>query len=654
MSPQAPRATSPLRLPEVVLAQDWPVEKTFIHFNEFSPAMLPSKSTPAARFKGRIGADDADEQLEAAPPKVHEAAAPPPERGAAASSGEESDEACGEKVGRRISCVSNPGGRSVASSYRLEGLSPHHEGAGGLGDFVPRVFADTHRRHTFFHSEEEQIVATVPADDMAPLGRGRLPTIDSLASDSQSQSQPQSQSRGNSISGLRTHTSSGSLLPDAHLHDAQSPRGGLPVSMSEAVPEPSSPPPGLMMRPIPLGAHSMQEVAEPKWQTYGCTEVLHESAHFRPPMLLSPQRRCLSSVDTEMPPTPGSVLKTSSSVPHTPGSALNSAVLYTSSTPRTPASVLKATSSCASHTMSVASTRGAPSVRSMRSVRFEEEVQRDERAPAIQPAKSICRQGRAPSGELPTPMAVPEKNTFIHFGAGEASPAVAKIRTTPVAPMPRLEAQEPLPQVEVSQRRSPMVVPQKNTFIHFDSAQGSPAVAKIKTSPEVSLWGFAPDHADDGGASPAGSLSSRSSWHSADGPGFAHPAAESDTDDVEILAWKGLGLDRCLFLPQQERGAGEDPLRLSRLLACRKAGLKNLGAQLHVRGRCVPCLMQCRWTAGRCQEPCRFGLLCNRCHEPHAEEELQRVQVQMRRLRKHSGTIPRCGRGGGSGGARFG
>mmetsp|Transcript_25610 Transcript_25610/g.55660 ORF Transcript_25610/g.55660 Transcript_25610/m.55660 type:complete len:304 (-) Transcript_25610:266-1177(-) len=67
------------------------------------------------------------------------------------------------------------------------------------------------------------------------------------------------------------------------------------------------------------------------------------------------------------------------------------------------------------------------------------------------------------------------------------------------------------------------------------------------------------------------------------------------------------------------------------------AVLSSLGAEGHRTGRCIPCLMQVRWQAGRCPEPCRFGADCGRCHELHTEEELQRIQAKMRREKKRHG-----------------
>lgn len=190
---------------------------------------------------------------------------------------------------------------------------------------------------------------------------------------------------------------------------------------------------------------------------------------------------------------------------------------------------------------------------------------------------------------------------------------------------------------------APVTVQQKYGFVHFDeggSTPSGPGVRAIRTGPAAVLGGRAgsdesseyEDEEDDG----TGSSSSDASWHSSAGS-----AAGVEDLEAEVVIWRGDGLERDQFVPQDEM-EGQDSMRLTCLLNCRTAEgkLANLGARVHTEGRCVPCLMQCRYTAGRCKEPCRFGLLCNRCHENHSEEELQKIQAQMRRLRKHKGSRP--------------
>lgn len=181
---------------------------------------------------------------------------------------------------------------------------------------------------------------------------------------------------------------------------------------------------------------------------------------------------------------------------------------------------------------------------------------------------------------------------------------------------------------------TPVNVQQKYGFVHFDEGCQTPGVMKTRTMPaQVRRAGLGDSDDSSGSEYETDSASSDGSWHSADS------AAGTDFLVCEpCVIWKGEGLDRNAFLPQEEMD-GQDRMRLSSLLACKLPDGRqaNLGARVHALGRCVPCLMQCRFTSGRCKEPCRFGLLCNRCHEPHSEEELQKIQAQMRRLRKHKG-----------------
>jgi len=83
--------------------------------------------------------------------------------------------------------------------------------------------------------------------------------------------------------------------------------------------------------------------------------------------------------------------------------------------------------------------------------------------------------------------------------------------------------------------------------------------------------------------------------------------------------------------------AGEVAPQPSEVAACQRAGTASLGSEGHCAGQCIPCLMQVRWQAGKCVEPCKFGALCGRCHEAHTEEELQKIQARMRKQKKKHG-----------------
>jgi len=189
------------------------------------------------------------------------------------------------------------------------------------------------------------------------------------------------------------------------------------------------------------------------------------------------------------------------------------------------------------------------------------------------------------------------------------------------------------------------VMPRKNTFIHFDADDKSPAVAKIRTSPEASLlWGGG---GGGGAAAPPPPQPPRCS-HPAPAESYesspCSSACSDQDDDVTFVLGKRGAMDRW-SIPTEESWGGQSAVRLSSVLAQKRAGHASAGSELHAWGRCLPCLMQCRYASGRCTEPCKFGHLCNRCHEDHGEDELQHIQCQMRRQRRRSG-------GGGRGGHR--
>lgn len=131
-------------------------------------------------------------------------------------------------------------------------------------------------------------------------------------------------------------------------------------------------------------------------------------------------------------------------------------------------------------------------------------------------------------------------------------------------------------------------------------------------------------------ASPLSTASS-GSWCSADSP----LSDVGDADDVDAICYltRGDALDRrCVQAPAEL--AGEGQLALSSVLWCARAGLPSLGARTCARGCCVPCLMQTKYFSGKALEPCKFGVLCNRCHVRHSQEAMQAVQKQMRAMRK--------------------
>jgi len=149
---------------------------------------------------------------------------------------------------------------------------------------------------------------------------------------------------------------------------------------------------------------------------------------------------------------------------------------------------------------------------------------------------------------------------------------------------------------------SPVKIEVKNTFVHFEESS-TPAGPPVSSAPGTSIFLAAPTPAE----------SSQS---------CAVPATTS-------VAQGPASIIGC--------GAAEDAVQLGEVAACQQAGTASLGSEGHCAGQCIPCLMQVRWQAGKCVEPCRFGALCGRCHEAHTEEELQKIQARMRKQKKKHG-----------------
>mmetsp|Transcript_3837 Transcript_3837/g.8993 ORF Transcript_3837/g.8993 Transcript_3837/m.8993 type:complete len:220 (-) Transcript_3837:345-1004(-) len=111
-------------------------------------------------------------------------------------------------------------------------------------------------------------------------------------------------------------------------------------------------------------------------------------------------------------------------------------------------------------------------------------------------------------------------------------------------------------------------------------------------------------------------------------------AGSSDHDSEREQQAVEQAVDQCCC-----EGAGSQSSSLSSPTPSDQArsALSSIGAEGHRIGQCIPCLMQVRWMVGKCREPCRFGSNCGRCHEPHTEEELQKIQAKMRREKKRHG-----------------
>lgn len=174
------------------------------------------------------------------------------------------------------------------------------------------------------------------------------------------------------------------------------------------------------------------------------------------------------------------------------------------------------------------------------------------------------------------------------------------------------------------------VLPEKNTFIHFGEPD-SLALPPVNSAPGTML--------DRSFRMKAGTLeeaaaadSSRSFVSSVKSSVASLPSAGPGDQVVVAHA----ALDRASVQGPASLAA-EGAVQLSHVVTCQRAGMPSLGSEGHCTGQCIPCLMQVRWQAGKCAEPCKFGALCGRCHEPHTEEELQKIQAKMRKQKRRHG-----------------
>mmetsp|Transcript_53734 Transcript_53734/g.155016 ORF Transcript_53734/g.155016 Transcript_53734/m.155016 type:complete len:291 (+) Transcript_53734:59-931(+) len=162
----------------------------------------------------------------------------------------------------------------------------------------------------------------------------------------------------------------------------------------------------------------------------------------------------------------------------------------------------------------------------------------------------------------------------------------------------------PAPPLVLMLPATPVALQEKNTFVHFAE---SPSLM---------------------GPPPARSAPGQTAF-------LGGSAAEDVSDGPPVLTGgspSGLGLRDVVSAELQGPMAPPPPVPAAAARCC-----ASLGSEGHRDGRCIPCLMQVRWGAGKLSEPCRFGELCGRCHEAHTEEELQRVQAAMRKLKRRGG-----------------
>merc|ERR1712151_1207826 len=92
--------------------------------------------------------------------------------------------------------------------------------------------------------------------------------------------------------------------------------------------------------------------------------------------------------------------------------------------------------------------------------------------------------------------------------------------------------------------------------------------------------------------------------------------------------------DRKTMNPDPEAAQRETVavLKLSLALAAKRQGLSSIGGLGHAAGSCCPCLMDSWHRSGKsAREPCKWGLMCIRCHEDHDPREVAIFRRQRRR-----------------------
>merc|ERR1711908_152607 len=82
-----------------------------------------------------------------------------------------------------------------------------------------------------------------------------------------------------------------------------------------------------------------------------------------------------------------------------------------------------------------------------------------------------------------------------------------------------------------------------------------------------------------------------------------------------------------------------ETVALSQVTEVLKQGLASIGSSAHEAGECCPCLMETlhRTGTGFSYAPCRSGLLCGRCHEPHDKNDVTATRSGRRKRGRKSG-----------------
>jgi len=187
--------------------------------------------------------------------------------------------------------------------------------------------------------------------------------------------------------------------------------------------------------------------------------------------------------------------------------------------------------------------------------------------------------------------------------------------------------------------------PQKNTFIHFDEEACTPVAAPPTFSAPGTLLNKSfrtrEPIALEEVVAPEQPLRSRRRDILRRMLGSSQPATAENQMPADVMSSPVQVQLKSTFVhfeePPETTISTVPPPPAPAAEARQRVGMASLGSEGHCTGQCIPCLMQVRWQAGRCAEPCRFGVECGRCHEAHTEEELQKIQAKMRKQKKKHG-----------------
>jgi len=86
----------------------------------------------------------------------------------------------------------------------------------------------------------------------------------------------------------------------------------------------------------------------------------------------------------------------------------------------------------------------------------------------------------------------------------------------------------------------------------------------------------------------------------------------------------------------------DETVKVSEVIQAKRMGLSSVGGLGHGGKWCSPCLMQ-HWHQegkGKSEEPCKYGMLCSRCHECHTDADIKELKQIRRRMARAAQAVP--------------